>query len=99
MNARRAGSAATVVVALLASATAALQSWRLDGGPPRPTVIVYLIDALRPDHLGTYGYAQLEDSIPVSDSTTFLGSANLFFIFSLKRVSNLFIHKIIGKIF
>lgn len=30
----------------------------IPGGPPRPNIVLVVIDALRPDHLGCYGYSR-----------------------------------------
>ena len=34
-------------------------------GQPRPNIVVYLVDTLRADHLGVYGYGR--DTSPVLD--------------------------------
>ncbi len=44
-----------LVLALLASTLPAC-SRRDANEPPRPNILIYLVDTLRPDHLGVYGY-------------------------------------------
>jgi arylsulfatase A-like enzyme len=50
--------AATLVAAVLALHLGVAAAFRRDIGGGRPNVIVLLIDALRADHLGCYGYAR-----------------------------------------
>lgn len=45
------------MVSLLVSVAATIAGCR-SSSPPAPDVIVYLVDTLRPDHLGVYGYSR-----------------------------------------
>ncbi|MFQ5526148.1 MAG: sulfatase [Thermoanaerobaculia bacterium] len=63
MNRRRQSAALGVAIALAlglvqacAGPPTVLPDFSEDGGLPRPNVLVVLIDALRRDHLGAYGY-------------------------------------------
>jgi arylsulfatase A-like enzyme len=57
--------AVTVLVSVLGLGVAIAVDRRIDDGPQRPHVIWLVIDALRADHLGCYGYAR--DTSPFID--------------------------------
>ncbi|MGD8330827.1 MAG: sulfatase-like hydrolase/transferase, partial [Acidobacteriota bacterium] len=66
-----AGSRAAIAVVLAVGAALALGAWCLRSGwlapaTPRPNIVVVLVDTLRADHLGTYGYAR--DTSPAIDA-------------------------------
>lgn len=68
---KRPGNKAAVVFALALGAALAIGAWWLRPGlltpeTPRPNIVVVLVDTLRADHLGTYGYDR--DTSPAIDA-------------------------------
>jgi len=61
----RAGPKYTLIIVFLVVAVLAVWIFILSPSPPPPNVIIYLVDALRPDHLGLYGYVR--DTSPFLD--------------------------------
>ena len=53
------------IIALIVVVVLAVWIFILPPSPPPPNVIIYLVDALRPDHLGLYGYVR--DTSPFLD--------------------------------